>query len=277
MVLNKYPHWLLTGSLAPRILQGCQSLVVSANICQFGSEAAVYLLYGGIKGPMRKILLVVALTTLSGLAGATTLSTGLLTCGAGGSVAGANGASSFGTAVLTCDQFNALPVGDTLVSVTITLEDSFNQGNPSTGSPVPNAFDFTYTSLDPDVSLPLGTAPNTCVAGVGALSNTCLDVVSGDVSGGALYQLGDPITTFTESYLGSGTFIVGSVSGSVDSSNLASSLLGGASGGSLNSTALVTFTYQTPSGSAPEPGSMMLLGGGLLAAGLIGRKKLVRK
>jgi hypothetical protein len=226
---------------------------------------------------MRKILLVAALTTLSGLAGATTLSTGLLTCGAGGSVAGANGASSFGTSVLTCDQFSALPGGDTLVSVTIMLEDSFNQGNPSTGSPTPNAFDFTYTSLDPDIVLPLGTSPNTCVAGAGALSNTCLDVVSGDISGGALYQVGETITTFTEDYLGSGTFVVGSVSGSVDSSNLASSLLGGASGGSLNSTALVVFTYQTPSGSAPEPGSMMLLGGGLLAAGLIGRKKLVRQ
>lgn len=36
-----------------------------------------------------------------------------------------------------------------------------------------------------------------------------------------------------------------------------------------------TVTYDTS--SAPEPGSMMLLGGGLLAAGLIGRKKLVRK
>lgn len=227
---------------------------------------------------MKKTLLMLA--AVAGLAGATTLSTGLLTCGPGGSASGANGASSFGTTVLTCNQFNALPVGDTLVSVTLTLEDSFNQGNPTTGSPVDNTFDFTYTSLDPDIVLPLGSAPNTCVAGSGALSNSCLDVVAGDISGGALYQLGLPISVFTaETYVGSGTFTVGSVSGSVDAVNPLSSLLGGASGGSLNSTVLVTFTYSTPTitGSAPEPGSMMLLGGGLLAAGVIGRKKLVRK
>jgi hypothetical protein len=35
--------------------------------------------------------------------------------------------------------------------------------------------------------------------------------------------------------------------------------------------------FQTVSTGSPEPGSMILLGSGLLAAGLIGRKKLVRK
>jgi len=38
-----------------------------------------------------------------------------------------------------------------------------------------------------------------------------------------------------------------------------------------------TFVQAYVSTTTPEPGSMMLLGGGLLAAGLIGRKKLVRK
>ena len=221
---------------------------------------------------MKKILLMVAaLTAFSGLAGATVLSSGLLPCGPGGSAAGANGASSFGSTVLTCNQFNALPLGDTLLSVTITLEDSFSQGNLNTAT---NIFDFTYSGIDPDVALPLGTAPNTCVAGSGALSNACLDVVSGIAGGSAVYQLGDVITTFTENYLGAGTFVVATVSGSPDSANLSSSLT---SSGQLGTTAFVTFTYQTPTGSAPEPGSMMLLGGGLVAAGLIGRKKLVRK
>jgi hypothetical protein len=221
---------------------------------------------------MKKTLLMLA--AVAGLAGATTLSTGLLSCGAGGSVAGANGAPSFGTALLTCDQFNALPVGDTLVSVTISLEDSFNQGNPATAI---NAFDFTYTSIDADLFLPLGTAPNTCVAGVGGQTNACLDEVTGVGGGSAFYQLGDVITTFTnENYVGAGTFVVADVSGSVDSSNPFSSLT---ASGQLGTTAFVTFTYSTPTiiGSAPEPGSMLLLGGGLLVAGLIGRKKLVRK
>jgi len=222
---------------------------------------------------MKKTLLMVAvLTALSGLAGATTLSTGLLTCGPGGSVAGANQAPSFGTTLLTCDQFNALPVGDTLVSVTITLEDSFSQGNPNTAT---NIFDFNYTSIDPDVVLPLGTAPNSCITGTGASSNSCLDVVSGNGSGGGNpFQLGNTITAFTQNYVGSGTFNVADVAASVDASNPSSSLT---FSGQLGTTAFVTFTYQTPTGSAPEPGSMMLLGSGLLAAGLIGRKKLVRK
>lgn len=221
---------------------------------------------------MKKTLLMLA--AVAGLAGATTLSTGLMGCGVGGSVAGANGAPSFGTTVLTCDQFNALPAGDTLVSVTISLEDSFNQGNPATAI---NAFDFTYTSIDADLVLPLGTAPNTCVAGVGGQSNACLDEVSGVGGGSAFYQLGDVITAFTnENYVGAGTFVVASVSGGVDSSNTSSSLT---ASGQLGTTAFVTFTYSTPTiiGSAPEPGSMLLLGGGLLVAGLIGRKKLVRK
>lgn len=217
----------------------------------------------------KTLLMVAALAALSGLAGATTLTTGLLGCGTGGSVAGVNQATSFEATVLTCDQFNALPAGDTLVSVTITLEDSFNQGTPGT-----NAFDFNYTGIDPDINLPLGTAPNSCVSGAGASSSTCLDVVSGDGGGSSIYQLGNVITTFTENYVGAGTFVVGTVSAGIDSSEPSSSLT--ASGG-LGTTAFVTFTYQTPAGSTPEPGSMFLLGSGLLAAGVLGRKKLVRK
>ena len=222
---------------------------------------------------MKKTLLMVAvLTALSGLAGATTFTTALLGCGTGGSVAGVNGTASFGTTVLTCDQFNSMPAGDTLVSVTLTLEDSFSQGNPNTAT---NIFDFTYTNLDPDLVLPLGTAPNSCISGAGAQSSSCLDVVSGNGSGGGNpFQLGATITSFTENYLGSGTFVVGDVSAAADSLNPSSSLT---ASGQLGTTAFVTFTYQTPAGSTPEPGSMMLLGSGLLAAGLIGRKKLVRK
>jgi len=218
----------------------------------------------------KTLLMVAALAALSGLAGATTLTTGLLGCGTGGSVAGANQATSFGATVLTCDQFNALPAGDTLVSVSITLEDSFNQGTPDQT----NAFDFTYTNIDADLALPLGSAPNSCVSGAGVLSNSCLDVVSGQGGGSSIYQLGNVITTFTEDYVGAGTFVVGTVSAGIDSSEPSSSLT---ESGGLGTTAFVTFTYQTPAGSTPEPGSMFLLGSGLLAAGVLGRKKLIRK
>jgi hypothetical protein len=51
-------------------------------------------------------------------------------------------------------------------------------------------------------------------------------------------------------------------------------------GSSLATTgfAQLVFSYNPAvQGSAPEPGSMMLLGSGLVAAGILGRKKLVRK
>jgi hypothetical protein len=41
--------------------------------------------------------------------------------------------------------------------------------------------------------------------------------------------------------------------------------------------AQLVFSYTPAVVGSPEPGSMMLLGSGLLAAGLLGRKKLVRK
>jgi hypothetical protein len=52
------------------------------------------------------------------------------------------------------------------------------------------------------------------------------------------------------------------------------------SGSVATSSAAVIVEYDftpTVTSSAPEPGSMMLLGSGLLVAGLIGRKKLVRQ
>jgi PEP-CTERM motif len=187
------------------------------------------------------------------------------------SVAGANGANSFATAALSCAQLTTAELGsNTLNSVTIQLEDSFDQG---TGAQT-NIFDFNYTAIDPDVALGLGTPPNTCITVGTGVATSCQDTVSGTIIGGTEYQLGNVITTDLAAYVGAGNFTVANVSANPDSTAPGSSLT---ASGQLGSTAFVTYTYSTPSGSAPEPGSMMLLGSGLLAAGLIGRKTLARK
>jgi hypothetical protein len=186
------------------------------------------------------------------------------------SVAGGNGSTSFAATQLTCPQFNSLPAGMVLQSVTLSLEDSFNQG--VTGQT--NGFDFTYTFINPDVFLSNSAFPvNSCIAaGVGS-SATCEDQVTGTLVGASLYQLGNVITTDLAAYLGGGNFNVGAVAGSIDSSiNPFSSLN---ASGQLGSTAFASFTYG-PSGSTPEPGSLMLLGSGLVAFAFAGRK-LVRK
>jgi hypothetical protein len=187
------------------------------------------------------------------------------------SATGVNGANSFAATALTCNQLTAAALGsDILNSVTIQLEDSFNQGTPSQT----NIFDFNYTSIDPDVTLLNAALPNTCVAVGSGSSTTCEDIVTGSVTGGTFYQLGNVITTDLAFYVGSGSFTVADVSGNPDAAALGS---GVTASGSLGSTAFITYTYSAPSTGAPEPGSMMLLGSGLLAAGLIGRKKLARK
>jgi len=187
------------------------------------------------------------------------------------SVAGANGANNFATAALSCAQLTAAQLGaNTLNSVVIQLEDSFSQGTPAQT----NIFDFNYTALDPDVKLLNAALPNTCIAAGSGSATSCEDIVTGTVIGGTIYQLGNVITTDLAAYVGSSTIAVASVSANADASAPASSLT---ASGQLGSTAFVTYNYSTPSTSAPEPGSMMLLGGGLLTAGLVGRKKFARK
>ncbi|HVO98835.1 MAG TPA: PEP-CTERM sorting domain-containing protein [Bryobacteraceae bacterium] len=185
------------------------------------------------------------------------------------SASGALGATSFSATLLTCAQFSALPSGYTLLSVTINLEDSFNQGVPTQT----NGFDFIYTNVDPDVNLQNGPFPtNSCITVGTGSSSTCEDQVTGTIGGGDYYQLGNVITTNLAAYLGSGNFNVADVAGSIDNSINPNSAL--QASGSLAATAFATFTYANL--SAPEPGSMMLLGSGLVAFALIGRK-LVRK
>jgi hypothetical protein len=193
------------------------------------------------------------------------------------SVVGTNGATSFSGTALVCDQITAGELGGaTLNSVSISISDSFNQGIPNQT----NTFDFNYSAIDPDIQLNSSSATTSCaVTGVGT-GATCQDIVTGtagsptfDTSGGNFFAFGNVITTDLGAYMGSGVFDIATVEANIDAGAPGSALSGS---GQLGATAFVTFNYSFPA-STPEPGSMILLGSGLLAAGLIGRKKLVRK
>lgn len=206
----------------------------------------------------KAILISAALWVFGGLASA---DTSFVACTNPNAV-GANGADSFAATTLSCPQFT-VPLGDFLASVQIQIEDSFDEGV----FPGTNTFDFNFTAVDPDVALLNGPAPNTCVtSGVGS-ATTCQDIISGGVTGGGVYQLGNVITTNLLAYIGAGTFNVASVSALAD-----------ASGGSLNgtgqlsSTAFVTYTF-FDSSSVPEPATFAMLGAGLLSLGIIARKR----
>jgi hypothetical protein len=187
---------------------------------------------------------------------------------------GANSAA--GSAVITpvtlsCNQFAALPVGDTVESIQILGVDSFDGGNFSNST---NAIDVEYSNVIGDITgLPGGGVPNGCTPGAGG-GNSCTDIISGVLSGNSgnsPYDFGNAITTDLGAYTGVGTFDVATVTSMIDSGSGPNPIT---TNGDVTAQLFAVMTYSTV---APEPGSMLLLGGGLLAGGLIGRKKLVRK
>lgn len=170
------------------------------------------------------------------------------------------GSTTFGPTGIVCPDFSAI-AGATYNSITITAIDSFSQANGTL------TYNFSYSGLNTDLTFPLGTTPNTCIAGAGASSTACQDQVTGFVIGTSTYQLAGTITD-AANYIGASTWAVGSVSGAIGSGTPFANFSAGA-------VYYETLNY-TPSATSPEPGSMMLLGSGLVAFAFAGRK-LVRK
>jgi hypothetical protein len=166
----------------------------------------------------------------------------------------ANGAGSLTD---SCSGFSQ--AGTTLNSVEIWYVSDFQFG----GSPT-NTVNIVFT---PSNSLDTWTpSSTTCtISGAGTANTDTCGFYSGTLT--------SPGTTEVSAN-GAG---IAALAASGFTVNAISSVTAGSVSNS-SSGVIVEYDYTTNAGSAPEPGSMILLGSGLVAAGLLGRKKLfVRK
>lgn len=163
-------------------------------------------------------------------------------------------------AVYTCNAF-AIPLGDTVISADIFIGNDYSLG--AVGST--NTVDFSYaisgfstTNLSTYVS---GSGISSSTGGILSVTpvGTCVSTGTNAVDcTDSPLALMNPSSFNAVTVTGSSTWMSGGVGAQ----------------GSDQFNVQETLTYTT---GTPEPGSLMLLGSGLLAAGLIGRKKLVRK
>jgi hypothetical protein len=162
--------------------------------------------------------------------------------------------TSGGNGSLVCPSFGSIDGGGTVTSATlIYLSDYSNGLSPSVTEMT--IFNFSGGSLT-------NTSDTVTTTGSSSSSNyVSADSATFDAYGGvtstSLAGFLDPISSTSNSTTISAAYTNSITSGSVVSATGYTELI-------------LTYTPTT----TPEPGSMMLLGGGLLAAGLIGRKKL---
>jgi len=196
----------------------------------------------------RVLVLIIGILFLAGLASA--ISVGPTECTVAGNTGGWSGAqgANSGSASFSCGGFTA-PTGTYIDLVTLTVTNSYT-GGASGG----NSFTFTWSN------------------GVSAFSNT--DTASGGI-GSTLYT-GNP--TSPSSQFSSQTNLVdpisgtstGSFAGFTESLSVAGGTLSG--NGHLFGDVTVTYDY-LPSSTTPEPGTLAMIGSGLLGFGMLLRKR----
>jgi len=137
---------------------------------------------------------------------------------------------------------------------------------------------FTYSEALPSKSGNTGNIANGATktgsltaTGSGSADYTC---PSGSLTGSTGGSASDPIVCAT--FVGSGTvnlFAIGNFTGSIGGTGF-SGTIGGT--GSETVTVQYDYSYTIPSSSTPEPFTMSLMGGALLAVGLVRRRSIKR-
>jgi hypothetical protein len=173
-----------------------------------------------------------------------------------------------------CDSSSLGAISITAESVKIFNDYQFGDGGST--DPRDNSAAFLFTNS--------ATTWGNTAAGAGTING-----LSG--AGSTLYTVGN-ISSMSDAYcsapasLTPGTCdylqpatdaVTGALLNSFTVNVAASVNAGGFSGGDSSARVQVMFTYDTVTSSTPEPVSMMLLGSGLLAVSVIGRKKLARR
>jgi hypothetical protein len=148
----------------------------------------------------------------------------------------------------------AIPLGDTLNSIDLVIENSFDQGEAGT-----NAVVFTYTisgfnsvtALTTTVSGSVGPSSES-VSTTGMPS--CLVTTVGSLD--CPEMSGDLTTSFTVTG-GASSWLSGGVNGTGNDSTIVS----------------VDYSYSGPTAQTPEPATLLLIGGGLVGLALAVRRR----
>jgi hypothetical protein len=163
----------------------------------------------------------------------------------------------------------------TLSAVSVSIFTDYTAGNGNANDPNDDSAHFlfssgsgTWAAAQPGAftsTMNLGAGVNLFTIGnLSSQANTFTNTASGGL-GGTSYIL----PTFdAETGTLVGVFSIAGV-GSVDA--------GGFTNGASDARVTVTYTYTPVTTGSPEPVSMTLFGSGLLALGLIGRKRLARR
>jgi len=210
-------------------------------------------------------LLTAALFCVS-LASASTSVT--LSCTGAATANGSGSPTPTASGTSTCPGFT-IPLGDTLTSVEIVEEGSFQLGQAGG-----NTLVWTFSTSTPNnvtsaatetVTAPAGSANAWTWSGNTGCSapDTVLPVTDGEDCTTAL-SLANPSTTSFDSPAGFTVGITGAWQGVSPGLNT-----GGSEGAQVDE---VIYTY-SPTISTPEPASLLMIGGGLLGLGLVSRRK----
>jgi hypothetical protein len=155
-----------------------------------------------------------------------------------------------GSGTITCAAPN-LPGTDTITGVGIWDEADYDFGNTSL-----NSVTLTFT---PSTTLTTWTSPVV----------TCTVIGAGNSAPNACSYSGNETAPGTVEQMAAGNFTNLNTAGFTVA---ISSTLNGGQVAQSSAGVIAEFDYNLPTTGTPEPGSMMLLGSGLLAAGLFGRK-----